>query len=308
MSKSCVKAAYLVCGQPQILMAPDQFPGWRSLRNSYTRVREDLESQGIERILYFSTQWLSVLGWTFQADPSPKWFLVDPNWHDLGTVHYEFRVDADFAHLHAAEVKKTGLHTMMVNYRGFPIDMGTIVAQKLLNPDNLFEASMISCNMYAEKQESMLVGQATRIALENSAKPTAVVLVSNLSNRFHVHEIDPSKDCFSSLKDDEWNQKVLELFGEGRLEDVAQVAREFASEANGDMGFKGIFWLNALMGESNEHSGKVFDYQPVYGTGGALAAIYPGPCMGEFKTTLESISHNEKNTIRDVPFEEDDTI
>lgn len=308
MAKSCIKAAYIVCGQPQLLLAPGLNKGWQSLRNSYDLVREDLESKGVERILYLSTQWLSVLGWTFQADPNPKWFLVDPNWHDLGTVHYEFLVDAEFAHLHAREVKKTKLHTMTVNYRGFPIDMGTIVAQKLLNPSNSFKAAMISCNMYAEKQESILVGKATRVALEKSAKPTAVVLVSNLSNRFHVHEIAPAEDHFSSLKDDEWNQKILELLGEGRLEDVSQVAREFASEANGDMGFKGMFWLNALMGESNSHTGKVFDYRPVQGAGAALCAIYPGSGIDDFDFTFSNDARDGLIEVDDAPFDEDDTI
>ncbi|MBT3785705.1 hypothetical protein HOF92_12070 [bacterium] len=306
MNSSVVKAAYLVCGQPQILLAPENSAGWKSLRNSYELVREDLEAKGVERILYLSTQWLSVLGWTFQADPKPKWFLVDPNWHDLGTVHYEFRVDSEFAKLHADEVKKAGLHTMTVDYEGFPIDMGTVVAQKLLNPSNSYEAAMISCNMYAEKQESVLVGEATLRALESSGRPTAVVLVSNLSNRFHIHEIDHARDCFSSRKDDEWNQKILELLAEGRLEDVAQVARDFASEANGDMGFKGIWWLNALLGETNSHKGKVFDYQPVWGAGGALVGIYPTQ-----KNTIRkpvALIPSTGNEVDQAPFQEDDTV
>ena len=48
------------------------------------------------------------------------------------------------------------------------------------------------------------------------------------------------KIIYQVKKDDEWNLKILELLNEGRLEDVAQCAREFAREANGDMQFKGI--------------------------------------------------------------------
>ena len=35
------------------------------------------------------------------------------------------------------------------------------------------------------------------------------------------------------------------------------------------MGFKAIWWLGALMGEHNRYDGKVWDYQPVWGTGNA---------------------------------------
>src|SRR5262249_7245112 len=78
-----------------------------------------------------------------------------------------------------------------------------------------------------------------------------------------------------SQKDDEWNRKILEMLGEGRLEDVAQVARDFAREANADMGFKAIWWLGAVLGEHNRYDGKVWDYQPVWGTGNAIVELTP---------------------------------
>ncbi len=273
--KDLIQACYLVPGLPHILLAPEKSPGWKSLRASFERVRQEIETLDADLILYLSTQWLSVLGWSIQADPEPKWFLVDANWHDLGTMHYEFKVDVDFANQHANEVKKTGRHVKKVNYQGFPIDTGTVVAQKLLNPENHLSAAMISCNMYAEKQETMAVGEASLRAIQATGKKVVVVLVSNLSNRYHVHEIDPKEDGFSSQKDDEWNRKIIELLSEGRIEDVAECAREFASEANGDMGFKGIWWLNALCGETNHFEGRFFDYQPVWGTGAALVGLYP---------------------------------
>ena len=139
---------------------------------------------------------------------------------------YEFRIDAEFGHAYAAEGKAAGLHTNTVNYRGFPIDTGTIVALKLLNPGNRLPAAVVSCNMYAEKQESILLGQAGAKALLKSGKRAIAVCVTALSNRYEVVDIDPRHDKLSSPKDDEWNRKVLELLGEGRLEDVSQVARE----------------------------------------------------------------------------------
>src|SRR5688572_12747952 len=107
------------------------------------------------------------------------------------------------------------------------------------------------------------------------SKKTIVVCVTNFSNRYEVAEIDPAHDRISSQKDDEWNRKLLEMLGEGRLEDVAQVARDFAREANADMGFKAIWWLGAVMGEHNRYDGKVWEYQPVWGTGNAIVELTP---------------------------------
>jgi len=77
------------------------------------------------------------------------------------------------------------------------------------------------------------------------------------------------------LKDDEWNQKLLELFSAGRLEDVGQVARQFSHQANGDNKLKAIWWLGAVMGQHNNYAGEVIDYQALYGTGGAVIRLVP---------------------------------
>jgi 2-aminophenol/2-amino-5-chlorophenol 1,6-dioxygenase alpha subunit len=272
-----IHKAYLVPGQPHILLGADRNAGWASLRASYEAVGREIERSGAELMLLYSTQWFSVIGHLFQTDPNPKWTLVDQNWYDLGEIPYSFRIDPEFGTLYAGICKDLGMQTATVAYHGFPIDTGTVVALKLLNPNNAIPASVVSCNIYAERDETRALGRAARTAIEQYGKKTIVVVVSNLSNRYEVGEIDPANDRISSSKDDEWNRKILEMLGEGRLEDVAQVAREFGREANADMGFKAIWWLAALAGENNKYDGKVWDYQPVWGTGNGIVELTPNP-------------------------------
>lgn len=275
LAGSLITACYIVPGVPHPLLASDKNPGWKRLRTAMENVRDEIAASDAEMILYFSTQWLTVLGYLFQADPNPKWTLVDPNWHEFGSVHYDFKVDTGFASAYAKEVKAMGHYIREVNYRGFPIDTGTVVAQKLLNPNNRLPAAMASCNMYAEKQETLSIGQAAMRAIENHGKRVAVVCVTGLSARYHTEEVPFEKDFISSAKDDEWNQKILEILGEGNLEDVSEVAREYSKQANADMGFRGIWWLNGLVGKTNDFTGHVFGYEPVYGTGNGVAGLYP---------------------------------
>jgi reactive intermediate/imine deaminase len=267
--------AYLVSGKPHILLDHEKSKAWASLHKNYEKIRQDIERSDADLILVYSTQWLSVIGHLVQADPNPKWLHVDPDWYDMGEMPYKFKVDADFS----AQLKKShnelGLESALVNYRGFPIDTGTIVALKHINPDNRLPVSMVSCNMYAEKSESTILGVAAKNALIESGKKAAIVVVSSLSNRFFTTEINPQEDKISSKKDDEWNQKVLELFAQGRLEDVIECAREFAHEANADMNFKSMYWLSGIVGKSNNFTGTVYDYQPVWGTGNALVKLVP---------------------------------
>ena len=296
--KASITAAYLVPGLPHVLLAPEKSPGWGSLARSFAEVRREIQGSDADLILYWSSQWLSVLGYLFQADPAPVWTHVDPNWHELGAMPYRFKVDAEFAACHAAEARALGHYVREVNYRGFPIDTGIVVAQKLLNPDNRLPAAMVSCNMYAEKQETLAMGEAAARALAKSGRRAVVVVVSSLSARFETTEIDPAQDKISSLKDDEWNRKILEILGEGRLDDVSEVAREYARQANADMGFKGIWWLNGVCGKTNDFSGKVFDYQPVWGTGAGLVGLYPSaptqpiaePILADARAVMASLA------------------
>jgi len=267
--------AYIVPGQPHPLLAPDKNQGWAKLRAAYEAVGREIANSGAELLLVYSTQWFSVIGHLFQVDPKPTWTLVDQNWYELGEIPYEFRVDPEFGKLYARICKEHGMQAATVAYHGFPMDTGTVVALKLLNPDNAIPASVVSCNIYAEREETRALGFAGRAAIEAYGKKTIVVCVTNLSNRYEVADIDPAHDRISSQKDDEWNRKILEMFSEGRLEDVAQVARDFAREANADMGFKAIWWLGAVMGENNKYDGKVWEYQPVWGTGNAIVELTP---------------------------------
>lgn len=270
-----ISKAYMVTGMPHVLLAPERSPAWTRLNESYRKVREDIEKQDADLILYFSTQWLSILGYTFQADPSPEWLHVDQDWHELGSIPYKFSIDTDFAKAYAGEVDQLGYKTKLINYRGFPIDTGTIVAQKLLNPNNRLPAAIVSCNMYSEKEETTRVGQAAARALQKSGKKAVAVLVSSLSHRFHTVPINPLEDRINSRKDDEWNRKIIDMLSAGEVENVAQTVREFARQANGDQKFKGMWWLNGLLGQTNNFEGEIFAYEPVWGTGAVLAGLKP---------------------------------
>ncbi len=294
---SIVTSLYIVPGHPHILLAQEKNQGWGKLHSAYDRVRQEIEESDAEMILYFSTQWLSVLGYMFQGDPNPNWHLVDPNFHELGTMHYSFKVDTEFSETYAECVKPLGHNTRVVNYEGFPIDTGTVVANKLLNPDNRLKVSMVSCNMYAEKEEMIRIGQAASQAIANSGKKVAVVLVSSFSNRYFVEDIDPKDDCISSKKDDEWNQKILEILASGQLEDVSQLARDFSLQANADMGFKGVWWLAGLTGCHNNFRGQVFEYQPVWGTGASLVGLYPTENIVSSPFTFDSEEGSQANLV-----------
>jgi 2-aminophenol/2-amino-5-chlorophenol 1,6-dioxygenase subunit alpha len=276
----------IVPGKPHPLLAPEKSPAWGAIRKAYEEARKEIEKISPDVLVIYSTQWLSVIGHQIQADPKPKWVHVDPEWHDLGTMPYEFKMDTEFAAAYETSAKARGLHARRVNYHGFPIDTGTVVALKLLNPNNKFAACVVSCNMYADRAETLVLGKAAADALKATGKKAVAIAVTGLSHRLFTKPFEPKEDRIYSLKDDEWNRKILELLAEGRLEDVSQVAREFSNQASGDQKMKAVWWLAALMGQHNRYEGRVHDYQPIWGTGAAVVSLTPSE-KGELRKEFD---------------------
>jgi len=269
----------IVPGLPHPLLKPEGNPSWKKLRQGYERVRQEIIDSGAEVLVLYSTQWFSILGHQIQADPNPKWIHVDQDFHELGSMPYEFRMDVDFAKLYETTGKSRNLHIRTIAYDGFPIDTGSIVALKLLNPDNRIPACIVSCNMYADRAETIVLGKAAADAIEQHGKKAAVISVTCLSNRLHTTPVPDADDHVSSQMDDEWNQKLLELLSEGRLEDVAQLARTFSAQAHADNKLKAIWWLSAVMGQHNRYKGNVHAYGPVFGAGCAVVSLTPSETM-----------------------------
>lgn len=264
---------YILPGKPQPLIAPEKSPAWTRLKQGFEKVRKEIEESEADLLLLYSSQWLSVIGHQIQAHPRPEWVLVDEEWHEMGEISYQLRMDPEFAHRYEKMAQNRGLHARTIAYEGFPIDPGTVTVLKLINPDNRLPASVVSCNMYADRAETMVLGKAAADACKG--KKAIAIAVTSLSNRYFFEEIDPREDRIHSQKDDEWNRKILEFLGEGRLEDVSQLTREFSRQAHGDQKLKAIWWLAASMGQHNRYRGDVIEYQPVFGTGAALVGLTP---------------------------------
>lgn len=269
--------ATIVPGLPHPLLAPGANPGWGRLRDGFQAAREQIEASGADLLVVYSTMWPSVIGHQLQAHPSPEWVHVDELFHDLGSIPYRFRIDAEFAHRWRDAALARGLAARTVAYHGFPIDTGSVVALKLMNPDNRLPAVICSSNVYADRAESVVLAKSCRDALAESGRKAAVVVVMTLSNRLFTEWIDPADDRVHSLKDDEWNRKILEFLAQGRLEDTAQLSREIHKQirVHKVVNFKPLWWLSAMMGQHNGFDGTVHAYEAIHGTGGAVVTLRP---------------------------------
>lgn len=277
MSQGEVVASFVVPVHPHTVLAPDQNPGWRRLRDAYDDAAQTIRDLKADLIIVYSTTWPSIIGHQIQADPNPEWVMVDHDFHDLGSIPYSFNIDADFAHAWDDANRNRGLQSRTVNYHGFPIDVGSVVALTLLNPDNSIPAVIVSSNMYANRSETTVLAKSCLDVIKAQGRRAVAVTAMSLSNRMFTDFINPEDDKIHSLKDDEWNRKILEFLEEGRLEDVGQLSRTIHQQIRVQkvVAFKPMWWLSAMNGNRNDLTGKILAYESIHGAGGAVVSLDP---------------------------------
>ncbi len=293
-------AGLIVPTLPHPLLAPTSNAGYGRLRAAYDAARARIAALRPDVLVLYSTRWPSVIGHQIQADPKPTWVHVDEDFHALGSIPYTLAIDADLAHAYRAAATARGLAARPVAYKGFPIDTGSVVALQLLAPDGAIPATITSCNMYADRAETLILGKSAADAVAAQGKRAVAVAVTDLSRKLHPRAIDPADDRIYSATHDEWNRKLLEFLAEGRLEDVSQLARTFTAQAHGDSKLKAIWWLAAAMGQHNAYTGEVLAYEPVHGAGCTVTLLTPAarPAPGlEFDEEDVDRYRGERNVL-----------
>jgi 2-aminomuconate deaminase len=108
-------------------------------------------------------------------------------------------------------------------------------------------------------------------------KKVVAVSVMSLSNRMFTEPIEPHEDRIHSLKDDEWNRKILEFLSEGRLEDIGQLSRTIHDQIRVKkvVAFKPMWWLSAMNDNRNDLTGEVLAYEAIHGAGAAVVVLDP---------------------------------
>ena len=279
MSSGELIDSFVVPVHPHTVLAPEKNEGWGKLRNAYDEAAKRIEDSGADLLIIYSTTWPSVIGHQIQADPNPQWVMVDHDFHDLGSINYSFNIDAEFANEWNQANKQRGLQSRTVAYKGFPIDVGSVVALTLLNPENKIPAVIVSSNVYSNRSETTVLAKACLDVIKRTGRKAVAVTAMSLSNRMFTENIEPKDDRIHSLKDDEWNRKILEFLSEGRLEDVSQLSRTIHRQIRVQkvVTFKPMWWLSAMNGNRNNLTGEVLAYEALHGAGGAVIHLNPTP-------------------------------
>jgi branched-chain amino acid transport system permease protein len=266
-----VVAAYLVPGNPLPMLVPDN-PPWTPLVAGYRSLRAALENSGADTILLYSTQWMAVLDELWLTRDRLAGVHVDENWYEFGDLPFDIRIDTELAHAAIARCAASGIQAKGVDYDGFPVDTGTIVANTLLNPDGRVPLVVAANNIYhdfaaTERLAALAVEEAKRLG-----RRVAVIGVGSLSASMFRTEIDIRQDHVSDRAAEEWDRRVIAMLEKGDVAALRQALPAYGEEANPDMGLKHLAWLLGAVGERIDGA-TIHAYAPVWGTGNAVVEL-----------------------------------
>lgn len=276
MADATIVGAALVPGMPHVL-ADAPAPSWKALGAAMREVGQRLRAGAPDVVVLLSTQWFTVLGHQFQHHPNPRGTYVDENWYayDYGHLDYDYPVDVGLVERWATETERDGMQARLTRYDDFPIDTGTIVAGRLLDPDARLRVAQVSCNLYAPADALERIGALAAVAADAVGRRIAVVVVSGLSAGLIQRWITPGEDHILDAGHDRWNRRVLDLLAAGDLAGVLEQREAYAQAASVDSQGRALAFL-AGTGAAGGRA-EVLEYGPIWGTGAAVVHWGPSP-------------------------------
>lgn len=266
-----VVGAFLLPGSPLPLLVPEN-PPWLPLVDGMKEAGRRVAALEPDVVVVYSTQWLAVLDQLWLTRPLMEGVHVDETWHEFGEIPFSLKVDREFAEACIDRANRDGPRSKAVDYDAFPVDTGTLVAARYLDPGGTMKFAMTSNNLYHDAELTRGIGALVRGAAEETDRRVVVVGVGGMSGTLFRDEIAIDEDRIANARDDQWNRRVLALLEKAELAEMSECWESFASEARVDMGFKHLAFLLGALGGSYAGA-EVLAYGPTYGAGAAVVAF-----------------------------------
>lgn len=261
-------AAFLVPGQPLHFLRRAE-PPYAALVAGHAQAAQALAAARPEVLIVYSTQWIAVLDELWQARPHVVGLHVDENWYEYGDLPFDLRIDTALTAACIAATPGIGVRSKGVDYDGFPIDTGTIVATGFLDPAGSCPLVLAANNVYHDWSRTRALGELAAAQAEALGRRYAVLGVGGLSGGAYRHEIELRDDTLSSAGHDELNRRFLRTLEAGDGAALEAACPDYAAGARADMGMKHLaFVLGALGG--GYRGGRTLGYGPHYGCGAAV--------------------------------------
>jgi 3,4-dihydroxyphenylacetate 2,3-dioxygenase len=219
----------------------------RALRLLGGRAKE----RSVSTFVVFDTHWLSNFGYHINANPHHRGSFTS---HEapqmIQDLHYDLPGDTVLAEAIAGQAAEAGLNVIAHKVASLGLEYGTIVPMHFMNPDGWAKVVSIATPLFTSVEESRLLGEATRRAIERSGERVAILASGSLSHRLWPNKkLGP--EAWTSIAS-EFNRqvdlRVLELWQQRRYREFIAMLPDYAVKCNGEGGMADTIMLFAALG------------------------------------------------------------
>jgi 3,4-dihydroxyphenylacetate 2,3-dioxygenase len=268
---------------PSLMLSEVEGSPLRAAREGAVRALRELGRRARERrastFVVFDTHWLSNFGYHINANSHHRGsFTSHEAPHMIQDLRYDLPGDTGLAEAIAHEAGDAGLKVMAHRVPSLGLEYGTIVPMHYMNPDGWAKVVSVASPLFTSLQESRLVGEATRRAIDKSGERVAILASGSLSHRLWPNkELGP--DAWTSIAS-EFNRqvdlRVLELWQQRRYREFVDMLPDYATKCNGEGGMADTIMLFAALGWDAYRgtAEQICDYFPSSGSGQVIVEFH----------------------------------
>ena len=261
---------------PSLMLSEVEGSPLRPARENAVRALRELGRRARERrvssFVVFDTHWLSNFGYHINANPRHQGaFTSHEAPHMIQDLCYDLPGNGALADAIAAEAGSAGLNVIAHKVASLGLEYGTIVPMHYMNPDGWAKVISVATPLFTSLEESRILGEATRHAIEQSGERVAIIASGSLSHRLWPNKkLGP--DAWTSIAS-EFNRqvdlRVLELWRQRRYREFVEMLPDYAVKCNGEGGMADTIMLFAALGWDEYHgaSEQLCEYFPSSGSG-----------------------------------------
>lgn len=218
-----------------------------SLRELGVRAKQ----RGVTTFVVFDTHWLSNFGYHINANARHRGAFTS---HEapqmIQDLRYDLPGDTALAEAIAARASQAGLSVTAHQVASLGLEYGTIVPMHYMNADGWAKVVSLASPLFTTLEESRLLGEACRHAIEKSGERVAILASGSLSHRLWPNKkLGP--EAWTSVAS-EFNRqvdlRVLELWAQRRYREFLDMLPDYATKCNGEGGMADTIMLFAALG------------------------------------------------------------
>jgi len=207
-------------------------PAIDGLRELGRRARE----AKVDTFVVLDTHWIVNQG--FHANAKAKHagrFTSHELPHMLSDMDYDYAGDPELAKAMAAAVGEAGFRALGHDTPQLGCEYGTLVPMYFMNADGFARVVPVAANQFASIEEGRRMGAAMAKAIAASGRRVSLLASGSMSHAFWPNAV--SADGLNSVNGEfnrQMDQRVLELWGEGRWPEFLAMLPDYARLCQGE--------------------------------------------------------------------------